>query len=303
MMFTNIAKWVVGLSLVAGLAACGGGGGGGSSSAGTGTLSLGVTDGPVETADAVVVAFDAVEVKPASGDAVTITLDGVQQINLLDYQGGERVLLVDDRELVAGAYNWIRLAVVENDSYIEVNGSRYPLTIPSGAQSGLKMNRGFTVAAGGSVDFTVDFDLRKSVVQNGVGDYKLRPTVRLLDTLQTQTLTGTVDAGLITDVNCNNGANNDQGNVVYLYAEQGATPQDIQGNADDPVITATVSFNNDSGNYEYALGFIEDGEYTLAFTCDASLDVADEDNSAAMNFATSKNIAVPLADGQNANLP
>ena len=68
----------------------------------------------------------------------------------------------------AGDYEWIRL-IVDNeqdvrDSYVVLtSGEECELRVPSGAESGLKLNRGFTLPADGSVALTIDFDLRKSI--------------------------------------------------------------------------------------------------------------------------------------------
>ena len=158
-MVTNLSKVLVAVATSILLVACGGSGGsGGGSDSSTGVLSLGITDGPVEGATSVVVAFSSVELHGAENKV--ITFDELQVINLLDYQGEERVLLLDGEVLTAGEYQWIRLGVDEAASYIEVDGLQHDLEIPSGSQSGLKMNRGITIGAGSSNDFTVDFDLR-----------------------------------------------------------------------------------------------------------------------------------------------
>ena len=147
------------------LAGCGGG----DSSTAQGTLSLGVTDAPVDNANRVVVEFTGVSVKPADGEAEVFDFDTPRQIDLLALQGGETELLLDDVVLNAGDYEWIRLTVNAgmnaSDSFIELeDGSVHALFIPSGNQTGLKLVRGFVVPVNASADFTIDFDLRKSVV-------------------------------------------------------------------------------------------------------------------------------------------
>ena len=64
-------------------------------------------------------------------------------------------------------------------------------------QSGLKLNRGFDVPAGGSADFTIDFDLHKSVHMTGSGSYMLRPTLRMVDNIMVGSISGTVGASLV----------------------------------------------------------------------------------------------------------
>lgn len=260
-----------------------------SSSTETGTLSLGITDGPVENASEVNVTISSIELKGAE-DKV-ITLDPPQSFNLLDYQGDAQLVLFEDHTLVAGDYQWMRLGV--DDSSIRIgNGPLFPLEIPSADKTGLKLQRGFTIGAGSSNSFTVDFDLRKSVTLAN-GNYKLRPTLRLVDNLEAGALQGTVADNLVEDVNCiNNGPNNDMGNAVYLFTGEDATIQDLQGNAGDPLASATVTYNNDTSNYEFELGFIPAGPYTAAFTCDASIDINDDNEFASMIFSNSYNVSI-----------
>ena len=264
--------------------------GGSSNSPETGTLSLGITDGPVEEASEVNVTISSIELKGAENK--TITLEPPMNFNLLDYQGDAQLVLFEDQTLIAGSYQWMRLGVDDASIKIGENGPEYPLEIPSADQSGLKLQSGFTIGAGSSNNFTIDFDLRKSVTEAN-GEYKLRPTLRLVDNLKAGTLKGTVADSLVEDVNCvNNGTNNDMGNAVYLFTGEDATIQDLQGNAGDPLASATVALNNETSDYEFELGFIPAGPYTTVFTCDASIDINSEDNLAAMNFSNSYNLNI-----------
>lgn len=278
------------------LTACGGGNGGGSND-NAGSLTVGITDGPVEQATAVVVSFTGIELQGA--EKTLITFDEAKTINLLDYQGEDRVLLLDNQQLESGDYQWLRLALNIADSYIEIDGNRHSLEIPSGAQTGLKLNRGFTIGAGSSSNFTIEFDLRKSVHQEGTGDYKLRPTLRLVNNLDVGVIAGVVSDNLITAVSCDNGVNNDTGNVAYLFTGSDTLPQDIQGNDQDPLTTATVSYNDNSEQYEFTIAYVPVGNYTVAFSCDAINDINTDDNSVGngtgnpeVSFSASSNISV-----------
>jgi hypothetical protein len=69
-----------------------------------------------------------------------------------------------------------------------IDPEEYLVKCPSCDKSGFKLVRAFDVEATGWVDFTIDFDLRKSLTlrrPNKVRadfDYILRPTLRILDT-------------------------------------------------------------------------------------------------------------------------
>jgi len=286
---------VLTLGAILAITSCGDSGDGNNSgNAAPGTLSLQITDGPVETADHVYVQFSGLELQAADGPRTTLyycqdpadatnppivsdtactTLPAPKQIDLLAQSGGAAEDLLVDFTLPSGRYNWIRLMVDTDaplDSYIVVYGMNHELTIPSGAQTGLKLNRGFVVPAGGSADFTIDFDLRKSVHFTGndpaTGEYMLRPTLRLADNGMTGAIAGTVDPSLV-PAGCTP--------AVYVYEGSGVTPDDIDADANtpDPVTTATVKPDPmDNTKYVYKAAFLEAGSYTIAFTCDAAVD-------------------------------
>ncbi|MEW6332407.1 MAG: DUF4382 domain-containing protein [Pseudomonadota bacterium] len=284
-----------GTSILAGamLAIAGCGGGGAGDGAGTGTLSLQITDGPVESAKHVYVQFSGLELHAADGQHTTLyycqdpadatnppivsetactTTPAPKKIDLLAQTGGVAEDLLVDFTLPSGRYNWIRLMVDAvagtQDSYIVLlDDSEHELEIPSGAETGLKLNRGFVVPAGGSADFTIDFDLRKSVhftgTDPGTGEYMLRPTLRLADNSMTGAIAGTVHQSLVL-AGCTP--------AVYVYEGSGVAPDDIDTdpNTLDPVTTATVKLDN--GTYRYKAAYLEAGTYTVAFTCNAGAD-------------------------------
>lgn len=279
--------------VLAGCGSTGGGDGGGSNGSGgtdTGTLRLSVTDAAVDEADEVNVYFTGIEIQSQSGERMTFALDtsllpSPRRINLLELQGleSERLLEV---EVPAGLYSWIRLILdQDNPGDIVINGTKNPLRIPSGSQTGLKLNRGFTVAAGNLSDFTIEFDLRKSVhYPPGLGgDYMLRPTLRLVDNLAIGSIAGTVDPSLLGESPC--------AAVMYVFAGLDVEPDDIDGLEPEPITSAMVDINT----LTYVVGFLAPGEYTVALTCNAADDDPEQDNSltnAPLTFISTASVTV-----------
>lgn len=253
-------------------AGCGGGSSG--TTADAGSFSLNITDGPVDAAAKVVVEFTGVSVKPVDGETIEFNFDETKQIDLLQLQGSASDSLLTNEVLSVGNYEWIRLHVNAAqdgvmDSYIEMlDGNVFELRIPSGAETGLKLVSGFTIAAGGSVSFTIDFDLRKSITKpNGMSSAFLRPALRLVNNMTVGSITGTIDAELVTQ-SCADSTVDD--GSIYVYPGADVTPVDIQGAASDPLVTAFVHMSGDV--YGYEVGFLPEGDYTLAYTCGASAD-------------------------------
>jgi len=288
---TITTKALVVTAAVALLAACGGSGDDGDK-AKTGTLKLGITDAPVDYAESVVVQFTGVELKPVDGAPFSIDFTSPKNFDLLDLTGTTRAMLVDGVEIPAGDYEWVRLKVnadpnVAGDSYVvlEEGGGQCEIRIPSGDQTGLKLVRGFTVAVGAITDFTIDFDLRKSLVAppgqktvvNTCGNqaYLLKPVLRMVNNLQVGAISGTVDSNLIA-AECVSSATAPYPGNVYLFGpiEPGAADatvllDDYDGlasdqNGADALVSAMV--DRDTGNY--TIGFLVPGRYKVAYTCD-----------------------------------
>ena len=253
---------------------------GGSSNDASGRLIVNLTDSPVDDANEVVVVFTGLEIKPAEGPAVVYPFTEEQSIDLLDLQGGASVTLLDEQEVAPGQYEWIRVLVTEEGSYIGFDTDddgetdvTPPLWIPSGAQTGLKLVRPFFVAAGGITDLTIDFDVRKSVIAPpGLApSYLLKPTLRLVDNLLVGAIAGDVDVAYLDEQlaveperACDPG--------VYLFNGFAATPDDQDENETNPVVYLPLEVDETSGIASYLMPFVEAGEYTVAFTCDFNVD-------------------------------
>lgn len=114
-------------------------------------------------------------------------------IELKSLGTGQSEMLLNEYPLPQGDYSWARLEIDPLQTYVIVNegGQHLLLDCPSCLpdQRGLKLNRPFHMDAKGWVAFRIDFDLRKSISLRQRNkpnsrdyDYKLRPTLRILDT-------------------------------------------------------------------------------------------------------------------------
>lgn len=282
--------------------------GGGSSTPATGHMSVGMTDAPVDNATRVQLTITAVEVKPEDHDPVKFNLDPEKVIsNLLDYQGNKADQLLDNVEVPAGHYDWIRFYVRGggNDSYvITSDGAQHDLFVPGQQNSAspkprsVQLVSGFTVPAGGDAHFTLETDLRRALVHPANQSYfLLRPAMRITDESETGTIKGTVADSLVNDSSCTNNLSTDKGNAVYLYKGSDAATGDVylddngQPVTDDnPIATAEVHQNTDTGIYHYTLGDVEAGDYTVAFTCQSLDDDPQTDDN--ITFAQKANVTV-----------
>lgn len=96
--------------------------------------------------------------------------------NLLALQNGVDTLLADG-VLPERQVKEIRFILGPNNT-VKENGTVYPLTIPSGAESGLKIK--FSKSLNATLNtIVVDFDAALSVKQTGPGTYTLRPVLKI----------------------------------------------------------------------------------------------------------------------------
>lgn len=272
------------LAVVMAVSSCGGSGG---QEDGTGSLTLRIGDAPVDGATEVVIVFTGVELH-SNGTTRSIDFTEPREVDLLAYQNGATVNLLENLTVDAGEYQWMRLKVIaernRNDgSFIHFeNGEQFPLFIPSGSETGLKINRPFRVAAGGITRLVADFDLRKSIIKppGQAPNYMLKPVLRLLDELQIGNIEGQVDLAALATLQLGAGSSPaDCEGGVYLFSGGSATPDDADGNAVDgvdPIVFQPLVFDGLQTLVPYRFAFVEAGTYTVAATCDFTVDVSPE---------------------------
>lgn len=269
------------VALAFSLSGCGGDGD-------TSTLSLSITDAPVDEATKVWVQFTGVELKRAGGPVESISFDAPKGFDLLSLQNGNAATLLDDTTVPAGEYEWLRLMPdpAPGSSYVIDAAGQHGLVIPSGAQTGLKLVRGFTMPAGGRADFTIDFVLRESIIAppGQSPNYKMKPVLRMTNNVETGSIAGkflTPDASTI----CEGAAPS-----LYLFTGANVTPDDLynplEGAPDtapdvDPLVTTRAEMN---GVFEYRFSYVQAGTYTLAVTCDEDDPVVDENATTPLVF-------------------
>lgn len=164
-------------------------------------LSFKITDAPVADARNVYVTVDSVSVLKPDGGWLTIPLQTATEIDLLHYQGGLSAPLATITTMDPGTYAQTRLTLSARQTahLVDAAGTDHPLTVPSGTESGLKINTPFVIEAGVPKTIVIDFDLRKSIKTTGNGKYMLKPVLRMIE----QQLSGSIKAtSVISDTLC-----------------------------------------------------------------------------------------------------
>lgn len=295
----KIFPWMALSSAALLLAGCGGGD---DSSVQTAKVSFSVSDAPVDSASSVTIGFSQIELVQEDGSSIYLDVDpsdpstDYEQIDLLDYQGQDSALIVSQQSVPVGTYKnlILHISTESNVNFVVDDDGTQALKQPSNK---LQLG-GFTVTSEATQAFTIEFDLRYSLVMRGnsgsSNGYILKPHgVTILSNSDAASLSGTVDPSLFDEGTCVSGS----GNYVYLY--QGSVADSTLGDLADesdaefntvvpdgveiPYASATVG---DDGSY--AFGYLPQGDYTVAFNCNG-------DDDGAIQY---DGLTIPLPAGQ-----
>lgn len=136
-------------------------------------------------------------VKTDKGKEVTLNVNpGIY--NLLDFRNGVDTLIATGG-LDSCNVAQIRLVLGSRNS-VMVDSVVYPLKVPSGEQSGLKLQVHQQLQAGVAYHVILDFDANKSVVKTGKGNYMLKPVLRTIDTAVSGSIKGVINPDSISSV-------------------------------------------------------------------------------------------------------
>lgn len=157
-----------------------------------GRLKIYLIDSPAAL-DSVIICVTRVEVHKAGSDSTSgwfIINDSTRYFDLLLLTNGASAIL-GDTSLIPGQYTQIRLFIGEG-SYVVDQGIKHDLEIPSGSQSGLKLIHQFTIEPGKLYELLLDFNVEKSIIITGNGQYKLKPTIRVTPMVISGSISGQV---------------------------------------------------------------------------------------------------------------
>lgn len=279
-------------------------------------FSLAVSDAPVNGAKVVMVCFNEIELTGNGGGSQSFTIGddtvaaaandncrdaqgnvipNTRGVDLLLLDGAKSEALISGAEFEPGNYGQLRLEIAEG-SYVELDdGLREPLRVPSNE---LKLG-GVTLSAGGTFNFTLEFDLRKAMVNPpGQSGYLLKPTgLRLVNNSEIGHLTGQVAEGLLINNSCSVAPADTSVPVATVYLYQGANLPiaELSDNGGDntyqPYASTNVYFDGVS-EYNYSIGFIDADSYTAALSCDITDDPEAADP---IEFLQTQNAEIPAS--------
>ena len=259
------------------------------------SFTLNFSDESLEELKQVFIEVRQITFSRSSGDDVvieTFTIDELDLVDaesfsfdLLDYRGRQQLRVIDSLDLDTGTYNSVVLTLGIDDvnlSYVqESDDSLKPI---STATSGISLP-GFTLSSEVE-EYTVEFNLPRSLQYRSSGDdYRLTSEgVQVIDTDDAASVSGRVDTALFDTVEpCDGKADPEAGNRLYVYSGRDltgtladvytdASSAEVPEDAVAPFTVANLAENSLTGSWEYVVGFLPAGDYTLAFSCDSAGD-------------------------------
>lgn len=224
-----------------------------------------LTDSPIDNAEVKGVFVTIADVKVNGNsingfarttiDVSSLTEGSTKLLGNIDLEAGttSNIVLVLDNETDASGKT--------PGSYVLINdGSKKAIATE---QNSININDDAEIFASEENELVMDFDLRKSIKQSAEGNYSFVSTsqisnsVRVVNTIETGTITGTVSNTTSTEADAV---------VVYAYEAGSYSENEIQEDGNGMAFTNAVSSAAVNGsNGHFSLHFLEEGEYELVF--------------------------------------
>jgi hypothetical protein len=170
---SRLIRPLIAAALLAGVA-CGNG-------TGTGTLAIRLVDAPTDSVKSIFVTIDSVTAHSDEAGWVNV-FQGPLTVDLLTLK--ETSMQLGQVTLPAGTVSQVRFVLVDSGPQYVVldDGSQAPLKVPSGSESGVKLNGPFTVSACNKHTLVLDFDGMHSIEYHETGSdlgWILRPVIHV----------------------------------------------------------------------------------------------------------------------------
>lgn len=112
-----------------------------------------------------------------------VQLDAVPGFyDLLELQNGVTAVIANPTQIPVGKITQMRLLLGDGNYVVETIDSistTLPLDLSSQDETGIKVNLNSEIHANQTIVVTLDFDAEESIVEEGTGDYKLKPVIKV----------------------------------------------------------------------------------------------------------------------------
>ncbi len=255
-----------------------------------GEITIRLTDAPADDLTRFEIGLAGVDIEHEDGDTTRFDFDPPRVIDIVPLRDGNSITLIDAARVDADDYRAVQLRF---EPPTNTGGGR-PAARFNGDQLDIRYEEEearfeveFSIDDFDSENLLLDLDLRRSVRENDedIGNARLRfiPQMRAVVTGDAGAIAGTLGPNVVNRAQCSPG--------VYVYEGFDQSPTTL--GSDDPPLVSKVPRNVNITGAPYRIEAIDDGEYTIAVTCDAGIDDPDPDEvEADVNFIATANVRV-----------
>ncbi|HKJ30938.1 MAG TPA: DUF4382 domain-containing protein [Balneolales bacterium] len=151
-----------------------------------------MTDSPANF-DALIINITRIEAHTSGAGANSgwhVISDTPVKVNIMNLTNGKTQLIANN-QLKADNYDAIRL-VLGTGNKVVIGGQTEALTIPSSAQSGIKINTNMNLSSGQSTNILLDFNASASLNITGNLNYILKPVISVVNYKEEGNIDGTI---------------------------------------------------------------------------------------------------------------
>lgn len=260
------------------------------------SLSVDLTDGPIDGAEAVVLRVEGIDLLQEDGTKVSVDAAEAADVDFLQYRNGTTLRLIDGAEVPAAHYTGVRLRYADGGSYVvRSDGGEVAIDTPEADEfADADLDIGDEDTATLVLDLELRFSLDDATATGG--GYVLNPVLRVVESGEEGVVSGTVASAIVEGDDCRQGRTLLRGVSVYAYAGSGVTPTDYARDdvtAVRPLSSAAVYLDEAADVYRYRFGHLPEGSYTLALTCEA--DSERPATADGLDFVQRRNVTVEVA--------
>lgn len=248
------------------------------STPGMGTMQVKLHDAPADY-DEVNVFIERVEVNNTadSEQGWQVVGEPMQSFDLLELTNGV-FEVIGETELEAGFYPQVRLVVSSDGHSVVIDGESHSMMVPSGAQTGIKLNVNAEIQEGIVYTLLLDFDALRSVRKTGQASnpgYILQPVIRATNEAVSGNIEGMIEpidarAAVFAiageDTLSSSYANEETGYFMLVGLEEGSYSVSVEpreegfGSEWIDEVSVTVGESTDLGTIELDTADNNDGE-------------------------------------------
>ncbi|MGX9462566.1 DUF4382 domain-containing protein [Shewanella sp. A14] len=255
-----------------------------------GQFSLGVSDAPMAGVSQLGLVMNELVMTDSAGEIHRYSLQNMA-FNLLDYQGMNRHLVIDNIDLPVGQYHDVHITVTQGNGnqgcYVEDGQGRHSLLV----ENGYLPLEDIEIIANQQREMTLEINVYRGLLRDQE-QYQLRHRAMWsVDNTQMGHLIGEVDSQWVADCETDNAALTPLGgqfyHLAYLYPDSVTAIDQMadMGTTPPAGLTAPISVSRlmqtADGDWYFAMGYLPEGQYTVGYSCLGHVDdpVADDVSS------------------------